>query len=218
MAKTYRSSKVMKFLDNLRVLRDKESELALNFGNYLKEQCKELFDKSKVNRPDDVYRIVIDNIIEHSYKEGGISFTHSQFSFFHSTMFHLGSTRVIDSIIKEMGEFFDLDIPELNKAKCDMDNYRIKSVDTLDYSNIQRKFLLIIGGMSGGYTDEIQEKCTQSCLEVLQRFISDNGIERTEKGFIIQTALQNIPDITSELTKSNLGVYGVIPVEEIESD
>ena len=216
MAQTYRSSKVMKFIDNLRVLRDKESELALKFGNHLKEQYKELFDKSKVNRQEDVYRDVIDNIIEKSYKEDGISFTHSQFSFFHSTMFHLGSTHIINSIIKEMGEFFDLDIPELNRTKYDMDEYRIKSVDTLDYSNIQRKVLLIIGGMSEGYTDEIQEKCTQSCLEVLLRFISANEIERNEKGFTIQTALQNIPDITRELTESNIAVYGVIPVEEKE--
>jgi translation initiation factor 1 (eIF-1/SUI1) len=211
MAQTYRSSKVMKFIENLRGIRDKESELALKFGNRINEQHHDLFDKSKINRQGDLYEDVIDHIIEKSYKEDGISFTHSQFSFFHSTMFHLGSTHIINSIIKEMGEFFDLKIPELNR---NMDEYRIKSVDTLDYSNNKRKVLLIIGGMSEGYTDEIQEKCTQSCLEVLLRFISANEIERNEKGFTIQTALQNIPDITRELTESNIAVYGVIPVEE----
>jgi hypothetical protein len=213
MVKTFRSSKVMKFIDKLRVLRQAELEHTLIFGNHLRGQFGELFGNSKVHEQDDVYKLV-DTITEYSYKEDGLNFSHSQLSFFHETMFHLGGINIVDNIIKEMGEFFDLDIPERKKRKSDLENYRIKSIDTTDYSNTPRDFYLIIGGMDESFSEEIQEQCYQHCLTILLRFLKESEVIRAEKGFVIQTALQNIPNISNELIKNDVGIYGIIPVEE----
>lgn len=217
MAKTFRYSKVMKFIDHLRSLRKKESDNAILFGNHLKEQFAEILEYDDLALKDDVYKGIVDKIVEESYKSGGISFSHSQFSFFHSTMFHLGSTQVIDTIIKEMGEFFDLDIPERRKSDDEIEKYQIKSVDTLDYSNFQREYLLIIGGLSEGHSDEVRKKCYNLATEVLLKFIEKDKIEEMDKGFKIKAPLQIIPDMISELSKNGLGVYGVIPIEDADN-
>jgi hypothetical protein len=213
MAKTFRSSKVMKFIDKVRVLKQVENEHTLIFGNNLKGQFGELFGNGKCHEKDDIYKFV-DAITEHSYKEDGLTLSHSQLSLFHETMFHLGCTNIADIVIKEMGEFFDLDIPERNNTKSDLEKYRIKSIDTTDYSSTPREFYLIIGGMGEPYSEEIQGECVQKCLEILLRFIKESEVSRAEKGFVIQTALQNIPSITNELIKNNIGIYGIIPVED----
>ncbi|HSQ89499.1 hypothetical protein [Romboutsia sp.] len=170
MAKTFRISKVMKFIDKLRVLRKVEFEHTLRFGNHLQGQFREIFPNNESDEQGDMYK-VIDNIAEYSYKQDGISFSHSQFSFFHETMFHLGGTQIIDNIIKEMAEFFDLDIPELDKTKSDLESYHIKSIDTKDYSNIPRKFYIIIGGMGKSFSEQIQEECAQHCLTLLLKIL-----------------------------------------------
>ncbi len=213
MVKTFRSSKVMKFIDRLRVLRKAELEHALIFGNHLRGQFGELFGNSKLNEQDDVCKLV-DTITEYSYENDGLTFSHSQLSFFHETMFHLAGMNIVDNTIKEMGEFFDLEIPERNKAKSDLENYRIKSIDTTDYSNTPRDFYLIIGGMDKSFSEEIQGKCAQQCLTILLRFLKESEVRRAEKGFVIQTALQNIPNISNELIKNDIGIYGIIPIEK----
>ncbi len=213
MAETFRISKVMKFIDKLRVLRKVESEHTLMFGNHLQVQLKEIFPNNESSKQGDIYEFV-DNINEYSYKNDGVSFSHSQFSFFHETMFHLGATHMIDNIIKEIAVFFDLDIPELNKTKSDLENYNIKSIDTKDYSNNPRKFYIIIGGMGKSFAEQVQEECTQHCLTALLKILEENEIHRAENGFIIQTSLQNIPNISNELINNNIAIYGIIPIEE----
>ena len=213
MVKTFRSSKVIKFINKLRVLRQVELEHTLSFGNHLRGQFIELFDDCKSHEKDDVYKCV-DTITQYSYEKDGLNFSHSQLSFFHETMFHLGNINIVDNIIKEMGEFFDLDIPERNKSKSDLNNYRIKSIDTTDYSNTPRDFYLILGGMDESYSEEVQIESAQHCLTILLRFLKESEVSRVEKGFVIQTALQNIPNISNELIKNNIGIYGIIPVEE----
>ena len=182
-------------------------------SNQLQGQFKEIFPNNELHEHGDIYKL-IDNITEYSYKKDGISFSHSQFSYFHETMFHLGCTHIIDNIIKEMGEFFNLDIPELSKTKSDLENYHIKSIDTKDYSNIPRKFYIIIGGMGKSFSEQIQEECAQHCLTLLLKILEENEINRAENGFIIQTALQNIPNISNELINNNIAIYGIIPIEK----
>ena len=116
-------------------------------------------------------------------------------------------------IIKEMGEFFDLDIPELNKTKVDLEKYNIKSIDTKDYSNTPRKIYIIIGGMGKSFSEQIQEECAQNCLNILMEIIEENEIDRVENGFIVQTPVQNIPNISNELINNNISIYGIIPIE-----
>lgn len=213
MAETFRIAKVMKFINTLRALRTVEFEHTVFFGNHLQNQLKEIFPNSESHKQHDIYKLV-DNITSYSHEEDGISFSHSQFSFFRETMFHLGCSHIIDDIIKEIGKFFDLDIPELNQKKGDLENYSIKSIDTKDYSNIPRKFYIIIGGMGKSFSEQIQEECAQHCLKVLSEIIEENKIDQVENGFIIQTPVQNIPNISNELINNNIGIYGVIPIEE----
>ena len=212
MAETFRIAKVMKFIDTLRALRKVEFEHTMVFGNYLKGQLKEIFPNNELHENNDIYKL-LDNITKYSYEKDGISFSHPQFSFFQETMFHLGCTHIIDNIIKEMGEFFDLDIPELNKTKVDLEKYNIRSIDTKDYSNTPRKIYIIIGGMGKSFSEQIQEECAQNCLNILMEIIEENEIDRVENGFIVQTPVQNIPNISNELINNNISIYGIIPIE-----
>jgi len=213
MAETFRISKVIKFIDKLRALRKVELEHTLMFSNHLQGQLQKILANNEIHEQEDIYKLM-DNITKYSYKKDGISFSHSQFSFFHETMFHLGCTNIIDNIIKEMGEFFDLDIPELDKVESDLENYHIKSIDTKDYSNIPRKFYIIVGGVGKAFSEQVQEECVQHCLTVLLKSLEKNEISRAENGFIIQTALQNIPNISNDLINNSIGIYGIIPIEE----
>lgn len=213
MAKTFRNSKAIKFIDKLRHLRQAELDHSLILGNHLQEQFQELFENYDSNEPIDLYRL-IDTITKHSYKEGGLSFSHSQFAFFHETMYHLGSTGAIETVIKEMGDFFDLDIPERATEKSDLENYQIKSIDTKDYSTTPRKFYLIIGGMDESSPEENRREIARHCTQVFSNFFESDTISQTDNGFIIQTALQNIPTISMELNNHNIAIYGMIPIED----
>ncbi|BES66513.1 hypothetical protein SANA_29520 [Gottschalkiaceae bacterium SANA] len=212
MAKTFRNSKAIKFIDKLRQLRQAELKHSLILGNHLQEQFQELFENSDSNEPIDLYGL-IDAITNHSYKEDGLSFSHSQFSFFHETMYHFGCTGAIETVIKEMGDFFDLDIPERTTGKSALENYQIKLIDTNDYSTTPREFYLIIGGMDESYPEEVRKEIAQHCTEVFLNFFEADTVSQTDNGFIIQTALQNIPTISMELNNRNIAIYGMIPIE-----
>lgn len=209
MAETFRISKVVKYLEKLRALRKVEFMHALMFSKHLREQFKEIFTNNEPHTLIDIHN-TIDTITEYSYKKDGISFSHSQFSFLKETMFHLGGTHLIDNTIKEMSEFFNLDISE----KSDLENYNIKSVDTKDYSNIPMEFYIIVGGMSKSFSKQVKEESTQHCLNILLEILEENEISIKENGFLIRTQLQNIPNISNELIKNNIGIYGIIPIKE----
>lgn len=217
MVKTFRSSKVMKFVDQLSLLRQAEDDHTVIFGNRLKEQFPDFFDDNEASE-DDVIDTIIDIIIEQSYAKGGIDFSHSQLSLFHETMFHLGAANIVDNIIKEMGDFFDLDIPEIKKSKSDLENYKIKSIDTSDYSTTPREFYIIVGGLDESCSEKVQTECANQCLRVLLGFLKTSDVRRVDKGFIIQTALQSIPNISMRMMENHIGIYGIIPVEEKDSN
>lgn len=212
MAETYRISKILKFVEKLRILREiEEKTIDVQYP-----RVEESFKKRGINQQRNNYNIqsLLSGIHEYSYEENGLELTHLEYSILSHVNFHSGSVKAIEGIIRELGNFFDLDIPERNTEQGNLENYVLRSIDTRDYSNMPQEFRLIIGGMNSSYTEEIQEKCATISFNVLKRYCDGNSIKKTVDGYLVRMPTQCIPDISRDLINENIALYGIIPVEQ----
>lgn len=208
MAETYRVGKLIKFIELIRALKSEELRQNAFFYNNLKDNIESKLEES-YNTED-----IIDIITKISYEKGQIGFSYTEYLFLKECLFHLGYIRAAEDIIKQMGIFFDLDIPELNNKKWDIDKYNINPIDTTDYTNVQTKVYILIGGMGEAFSEEVENKISETCINILTDFVDKKSIEKMDNGFVIETSVQNIPNISSELMKNNIGIYGIIPIKQ----
>lgn len=208
MAETYRIGKLIKFVELIRTLKTEEIRQNEFFYNNLKNNIESKLEES-YDAED-----VIDIITKISYEKGQIGFSHTEYLFLKEYLFHLGYIRAAEDIIKQMGTFFDLDIPELNNKKWDIDKYNINPIDTTDYTNVPNKIYILVGGMGESFSEEVENKISETCINILTDFVDEGSIEKMKNGFVIETAVQNIPNISSELMKNNIGIYGIIPIKQ----
>lgn len=207
MAETYRVGKLIKFVDLIRTLKSEELRQNEFFYNNLKNNIESKLEEN-YNTED-----VIDIITKISYEKGQIGFSHTEYLFLKEYLFHLGYIRAAEDIIKHMGNFFDLDIPELKNKKWDIDKYDISPIDTTDYSNIPKKVYILVGGMGESFSEEVENKISETCINILIDFVAEESIEKMENGFVIETVVQNIPSISGKLMENNIGIYGIIPIK-----
>lgn len=207
MAETYRVGKLIKFIELIRKLKNEELKQNEFFYNNLKKHIESNIEVSEDNQD------VIDIITKISYEKGQIGFSHTEYLFLKEYLFHLGYIRAAEDIIKHMGNFFDLDIPELKNKKWDIDKYDISPIDTTDYSNIPKKVYILVGGMGESFSEEVENKISETCINILIDFVAEESIEKMENGFVIETVVQNIPSISGKLMENNIGIYGIIPIK-----
>lgn len=213
MTKTYKDGKVIKFINTLIELREIESNQSTILSNSLRKQLLNTFPKMQLDKQKDIDEL-IDEMAKYSYENDGFTLSHSQFGLLNEMMFHLGCSDVTRKTIEEMVKFFELDISGISNKVINLDNYKIQEIDVCDYSNFPRKFYIIIGGMGKSKSDKIRIESAENSKIILLNILNDNEISIVEKGFIIQTQLQNIPTITKELIDNNIGVYGIIPITD----
>lgn len=207
MAETYRVGKLIKFIELIRSLKNEELRQNEFFYNNLKKHIESKIELSEDNQD------IIDIITKASYEKGKINLSHTEYLFLSEYLFHLGYIKATEDIIKQMGNFFEIDIPELNNRKWDIDKCEISPIDTADYTNIPKKIYILVGGMGEAFSKEIEDNISEICLSILGDFVNGANIERLENGFVIETAVQNIPNISSKLMEKNIGVYGIIPIK-----
>ncbi|MGL5257362.1 MAG: hypothetical protein ACRC76_09990 [Proteocatella sp.] len=207
MAETYRAGRLMKFVESIRILKNEELKQNEFFYNNLKNNIESKLEES-YNTED-----IIDIITKISYEKGQIDFSHTEYLFLKEYLFHLGYIRAAEDIIKHTGSFFDLNIPELNNNKWDIDKYNIRPIDTTDYTNVPTKLYILVGGMGEAFSEEVENKISEICTNILIDFVDEESIEKMDNGFVIETAVQNIPIISSKLMKNNIGIYGIIPIK-----
>lgn len=137
---------------------------------------------------------------------------HKHLSLIKEIIFHEGRLSLLKEIIVDTKVDFDCHNDGVEREK-ELESYVIKSINTSDYSTIPRKFYLIIGGMDENFSEDIQIKCAEECLVILKEYLREEDIRHSNKGYVIKTPQQNVPNIIQHLVEKNLGVYGVIPVE-----
>jgi hypothetical protein len=212
LEKKYGVNVIMEFIEMLFALQDIESDYLMIFSNKLHRQLNEYSPQKDVSTKEEITKF-LDKLTSKSYEQNGLSFSHSEFVLFKELVFHMGCENILYNIVDEMKHSFELEIPKEVDSENRFQNFIIRPIDTEKYSMIPKKYYLIIGGMTNSQGNVIKEGCAEKCKSVLVKLVPAKEINRVDGGFVIRTPLQNIPNISSELIKNNIAIYGLIPIE-----
>ncbi|MDA2531814.1 hypothetical protein PDQ04_26060 [Bacillus cereus] len=215
MAETYRKAKVLKFLDKLREMKEmniKYSQMYLiNLKELIPHMENDIFFLENVEEIEDI----LENL-QFKKEEENIVLSREQLMFFKEATNAITTIKDINIILKEAGEFFDLDIPE-RKVKSGMVNYKIQSIDPMDMTGIKKQYYIMLGEIGVSYPDGTgDEEFVAAANKVFLEYVTHNDITKVDDGFIVSLPVFASHQVIKDLTNADLTVLAMIPIKEKE--